>query len=250
MNNNRTNHTKGWYKSWFNEFYLKLYNHRDSKEAKKYTDLAIQKLNIDKNSYILDLCCGSGRHLKHLKIKSNFCFGLDLSMHLLLEAKKNDQSLSLVRANMLFLPFKRRFDAVLSFFTSFGYFSTDKKNFDSLKQINDVLRKNGKLFLDLMNPDKCIKNLVKKNNEIIDNHKVIQHREYCQNSKRINKKIEIIEGKKKHIFNESVRIFTVDETKKMLKETGFIIIETIDESNHKFDPKKSQRMIFIAQKCL
>ncbi len=52
----------GWFKRWFGEEYLLVYEHRDIKEAKKEIESIASILKFGENDLILDLCCGSGRH--------------------------------------------------------------------------------------------------------------------------------------------------------------------------------------------
>ena len=49
--------------NWFNSsYYHILYKNRDYNEAEHFINNLITKLNLKKNSKILDLACGSGRH--------------------------------------------------------------------------------------------------------------------------------------------------------------------------------------------
>ena len=54
---------KSWYEDWFaDEHYLALYKHRNSEEASQALDLIEKVTQLPKDSAILDLACGSGRH--------------------------------------------------------------------------------------------------------------------------------------------------------------------------------------------
>ena len=56
--------------NWFNSsYYHILYKNRDYNEAEYFINNLITKLNIKKNSKILDLACGSGRHSIYLNKK-------------------------------------------------------------------------------------------------------------------------------------------------------------------------------------
>ena len=56
--------------NWFNSsYYHILYKNRDYNEAEHFINNLITKLNIKKNSKILDLACGSGRHSIYLNKK-------------------------------------------------------------------------------------------------------------------------------------------------------------------------------------
>ena len=69
-----------WYENWFGNEYLTVYAHRDENEAEKLVQLILTNINLDKNSKIIDLCCGQGRHA-HLFAREGFeVYGFDLSL--------------------------------------------------------------------------------------------------------------------------------------------------------------------------
>ena len=60
--------------NWFDSsYYHILYKNRDQNEAELFINNLITKLNLKKNSKILDLACGSGRHSIYLNKKRNEC---------------------------------------------------------------------------------------------------------------------------------------------------------------------------------
>jgi ubiquinone/menaquinone biosynthesis C-methylase UbiE len=70
---------------------------------------------------VLDLACGTGRHLIPLSMEGYGTVGLDVSPKFLRIAKNRWQEAQLVRGDMRFLPFKpKAFAAVVSMDTSFG----------------------------------------------------------------------------------------------------------------------------------
>ncbi len=80
---------KEWFAEWFNtEYYHILYQDRNEEEANRFISNLISFLNIPKNSKLLDLACGKGRHSKILNIFSYYVLVFDLSENSILEAKK------------------------------------------------------------------------------------------------------------------------------------------------------------------
>lgn len=55
----------------------------------RFRQLALQNLSIERNTKILDLCCGAGQTTKFLVQKSNYVTGLDVSPVALNRAKNN-----------------------------------------------------------------------------------------------------------------------------------------------------------------
>ena len=72
---------------------------------------------------LLDVACGTGRHLEHLRREFD-CEGLDLDGRLLAVARRRLPGMRLTRADMADFDLGRHFDAVTCLFSSVGYLAT------------------------------------------------------------------------------------------------------------------------------
>jgi SAM-dependent methyltransferase len=72
---------------------------------------------------LLDVACGTGRHLKQLR-RDFGCEGLDLDEGLLAVARRRLPELTLTWADMADFDLGRRFDAVTCLFSAVGYLAT------------------------------------------------------------------------------------------------------------------------------
>jgi demethylmenaquinone methyltransferase/2-methoxy-6-polyprenyl-1,4-benzoquinol methylase len=85
---------------------------------KNYRSMVIDKLSLTPDSYVLDLCCGTGVNFQHLNQKvgdQGTIIGLDISARMLQQAKekKETRQVDLIRADIGYLPFRSEiFDAV------------------------------------------------------------------------------------------------------------------------------------------
>ena len=71
-----------WYQEWFGEEYLELYSYRDESEAKE--QVAFFRRHVGSlHGPVLDLACGTGRHIAELKCAGYEPVGCDLSYTLL-----------------------------------------------------------------------------------------------------------------------------------------------------------------------
>ncbi len=106
---------------------------------------------------ILDLGCGDGRHTIELRRQGFSVTGLDLNRWLLGRAVSSAEAAGVapcwVAADMRSIPFRRAFDAVLSLFTSFGFFPHDSEDAGVIQQVANSLRPGGRFILDVMNRD-------------------------------------------------------------------------------------------------
>jgi len=154
-----------WYRrmfeDFFGEYWVKVF------ERKRGTDQEVSFLReLLGEGLVLDNACGAGRISIPLSCHLTV-IGLDLSLYLLKRANQKAEesgikSLYLVRGDMRYLPFKSNiFDAVISMWTSFGYFS-DEENEVALRENVRVLKPGGKFILDVANPFWLIKNFMEK----------------------------------------------------------------------------------------
>jgi SAM-dependent methyltransferase len=148
--------TMAWYREWFGEEYLGLYSHRDEQEAEAHIDFVERVLGEPRPRAVLDLACGAGRHTAVLRRRGYRTLGVDLSLTLLAHARR----LPRVAGDMRCLPFAAgAFDWVLNFFTSFGYFETERENFQVLEEIVRVLAPCGRFLIDIMNTANTLRHL-------------------------------------------------------------------------------------------
>lgn len=77
---------------------------------------------------LLDVACGTGRHLQHLARHFD-CVGTDLDAGMLEVARRRCPDVPLVQADMveLDLGLRRTFDAVICLFSSIGYVATEER---------------------------------------------------------------------------------------------------------------------------
>jgi SAM-dependent methyltransferase len=213
-----------WYADWFNEIYLKIYAHRDVSMAESEIAFAIDKLCLEPEDTVLDLCSGAGRHLAQLQRRGfRNAVGMDLSPTLLQVAKEAlDNPRVLVRGDMRHLPFSTRFDAVLCLFTSFGYFLDEEENVRVLREIRRVLRPNGYVLLDLLSHT-VAERLVPKSERTVDGAHVVETRRYDAAAKRIEKEISISGPEGNHEFVESVRVYSFKEIGRLFADAGLAL---------------------------
>ncbi|MGB9597724.1 MAG: methyltransferase domain-containing protein [Candidatus Poribacteria bacterium] len=241
-----------WYKDWFGKEYLLVYPHRDESEAKKQINFLERYVNITKDEKILDLCCGNGRHSIELKKLGYDVIGIDLSEDLLDSARKkafeNNIDLKLIRCDMREIPYRNYFDLVVQFFTSFGYFETDEENQKVLSAISHSLKVNGRFLIDYLNPNYVVKNLIEKDEKIISGLLIKQERWIDTAKQRVNKKITIVADDKSSVFNESVRMYSLDEIKTMLKKSDLKLTDVYGDFDGSEYSSNSPRMILIGKK--
>jgi ubiquinone/menaquinone biosynthesis C-methylase UbiE len=212
-----------WFRDWFGEAYLELYPHRDEDEATEAVRLYLNHAELKAGQRVLDLACGAGRHLEQLRKAGLQITGLDLSRRLLTEATtRPGLTGTLVRGDMRKLPFTdASFDGLVSFFTSFGYFSTPEEDRVVLTEMRRVLSPGAYFILDFMNASWVIDRLTPTTEEVLNGRRVRQTRwieeEYV--CKRIE--IERPDCSSSAIYHERVRLYRPEELEMLLHNAGF-----------------------------
>ena len=238
-----------WFKDWFNsKYYHILYKNRNHIEAKLFLDKLINYLPIQKNQKIIDVACGKGRHSIYLNSLGFNVHGIDLSKKSIDIAKKYENKSLHFSIHDMRKGYKANyFDLSINLFTSFGYFSNNQDDQDAINAMSSNLKENGILIIDFMNVNNVINNLLHKEKKIIQNIEFNIKREIKKNY--IIKKIHIKDKKKNEVFQEKVKMLTLDDFLFLIKNANLKTIDIFgDYKLNPFNTQKSERLILVCKK--
>ena len=241
-----------WFEKWFGEEYLLVYEHRNTAQAEADIRNIDKIIGFNENELVLDLCCGPGRHDNTIAQFGCRVIGLDYSMPLLKQASASVPSGMkypvFVRGDARALPFKSGvFDIVLNLFTSFGYFE-DTENHELLKSINGLLKPGGRFLIDYLNPPKVCSELVPETVREKDGMNIIEKRFHDTVCNRIIKDIIISKDGDSQKFEESVRLYTIEEMLGMIEKAGLKVMRVLGSNDCKPYNETSDRMIIYGIK--
>ena len=238
-----------WFKTWFNTpYYHILYKNRDFAEAEQFISLLVNDLQLPKNSKIIDLACGKGRHSVYLNKLGYDVLGLDLSDESIAHNKDfENENLKFEVHDMRDEIEGERVDAVFNLFTSFGYFDDPKDDEKVFRSVNQILKPEGYFVLDFLNEKYVANTLLEeafverpgitfKINKKIENQHVI-------------KDIRFSDGGEDFHFFERVKLHTLNEIDNLATECGFERVRLY--GNYKlenFDLEASPRCINVFKK--
>ncbi|MCP3878653.1 MAG: methyltransferase domain-containing protein [Sulfitobacter sp.] len=146
----------------FDEDYLWFYEPTLTAErSRREVDEIISTLGITEAAVILDAPCGHGRISNLLAADGHTVTGVDITALFLDRARQDAQALGVEvdyrHGDLRDLPVGGPFDALVCWFTSFGYFD-DTGNRAVLEQFAEVLRPGGTLLIETMNHDGFVRN--------------------------------------------------------------------------------------------
>lgn len=238
-----------WFAHWFDADYLSLYAHRDEAEAAQAVRTALAFVPELGRGPVLDLACGTGRHLLELRWHNPGAFGLDLSPELLGRAAPELRG-SLLRADMRRLPLRpESLTGITMWFTPFGYFSA-AENKRLLASLAACLRPGGVLLLDYLNAERVRTGLVPKDRFEREGLRVTSRRSL--EGGRLVKRILMERtdtGARREVV-ESVQLYEPEEIEALLAEAGLGVFARLgDYAGAPFDALHSPRWLALARKA-
>jgi SAM-dependent methyltransferase len=247
--NNCTVHPKEWFETWFDsKYYHQLYQNRDEAEAEFFLNNLIKKIGFEKNTKILDLACGRGRHANFLATKGYQVSGYDLSKSSIEYAKNSTDFPINFQVKDMRIPFgDGEFDVILNLFTSFGYFENEKQNLKVMQNIAAALNNNGLAVIDYLNPLLAKKALLKKETKELGVIKFEIAKHTCDTF--IHKIITFSDADTTHRFSEKVMLIYPEQFNNYFELSGLKLIQTFgDYSLNTYQPDTSPRMIMVVRK--
>jgi len=128
-------------------YYDLIYMWKDYKiESKRIRDIIRKYKKSDSNS-LLEVACGTGRHLEYLR-RGFSCTGLDLNEEMLKLARKRLSGVKLIRGNMIDFRLGSKFDVVTCLFSSIGYVKTYENLEKTLRNFSKHLRVGGIVIIE------------------------------------------------------------------------------------------------------
>lgn len=236
---------KNWFASWFDtSYYHILYKERNDKEAQFFISNLVHYLSLEKESTVLDLACGKGRHSIYLNELGFNVLGVDLSENSINIAKNSENDTLKFGVHDMRNPLEGTYDAVLNLFTSFGYFETEDEHIKVLNNIKNAVNETGLAVLDYLNIEYVKQNLVAEETKTIDGITFKIHRKIENNF--VIKDIYFEDKGENFHFTEKVKAYSLQDFEQMMESQEIYLLDTFgDYKLNKFYKNTSERLILI-----
>lgn len=243
-----------WYKneSFWKETYDFLFPETLFEQSRDQIEKVLELIDF-KGITILDLCCGPGRCAIELARKDYRVTGVDLSAYLLDKAKTRSQSESFqiewVQEDMRRFTRPGSFDLVLNMFTSFGYFENKNDDLKVLENIFISLKPGGVLIIDVMGKERLARIFQPTMSTALqDGRVIVQRPEIYEDWTRVKNTWTIIRGEHAQTFTFDHTVYSGQELKERLEQTGFEKIKLYGSLEGSAYDANAQRLIIVGRK--
>ena len=235
----------------FDEDYLHFYaemlgDERSDAEVERIWNL----LALEPGMEVLDLACGHGRIANRLATRGCRVTGLDATP-LFLDRARGDAAgrgvrVDYVQGDMRELPWTGRFDRVVNWFTSFGYFN-DAGNRRVLAQVAQALRPSGRFALEVQHRDWIVGALlpavlVERDGDLL----VDRNRFDPLTGTIVTERIIARDGRVRRV-PFFTRLFGFTELRDWLLQAGFATVDAYGEDGASLSPA-SRRLLAVARR--
>lgn len=219
----------------YHYFYEKLLTvERTRREADAIWNLAA----LERGSAVLDLGCGHGRISNSLAERGACVTGVDNSSYFLERARGDAAARSLdvtfVAADIRHQEWTNAFDAVVIWFTTFGYFS-DIENAQIVQRSARALRPGGRLLIEQINRYALLRGGLPRNDVITrDNDLMIDRVDYDALADRsLTERTVVRNGivKRSRFF---VRLYGPAELTRLLGKAGFSSVQVFGQDGQPY----------------
>lgn len=244
-----------WPVAFFDDDYLRIYRPQFTPErTAAETRFIADTLKLAAGATVLDLACGFGRHAIGMAKLGYRVTGLDFNPHYL-EIAAADAAAAGVQVawrtgDMRDLGPAPAYDAVYSYFTSFGYFE-DEENEKVLAAVARVLRPGGRFLLDVMNRDWILTHADQRTWTQRDDGALLMEETALDllQSRVIARQILIDPKGGPQVAKEySLRAYTCAELSALLRRHGFSVREVLGGAQRESYNAESRRLMIVAER--
>jgi SAM-dependent methyltransferase len=239
----------------FDEDYLWFYEDLLEERSDGEAELILRLLELPDGAEVLDAPCGHGRIAERLAARGLRVTGLERSRLFLDRARERAAAAGVaveyVEGDMRKLSYEGRFDALVNWFTSFGYFD-DEGNRRVLDGFRRALKPGGTLLLEQASRDFVIANLSASGRSVAMTERgddlLIDKVSFDPVAGRSHtERITVRDGRVRRA-EFSVAQPTAAELVGMLRDAGFAGVRALDERGERFEPG-SRRLVTVARRA-
>ncbi|MFM8559094.1 MAG: class I SAM-dependent methyltransferase [bacterium] len=247
--------TPEWPVAFFDDDYLRIYRpHFTAERTDAETRFIADSLAAPAGAEVLDLACGFGRHAIGMARRGYRVTGLDFNPSYLAIAAADARAAGVEvdwrAGDMRDLGVANAFDAVYSYFTSFGYFD-DEDNERVLAEVARVLRPRGRFLLEMANRDHTLTHPQQRTwTQREDGALLMEETELELASSRVVTRQMLLDPKGGASVTKqySIRTYTCAELSALLRRHGFDVLAVTGGTDGEAYGTASRRLAIVAER--
>ena len=242
---------------WFERFFGGLCGHvlRNTwtEEQNAAQALLIKRLlRLRRGHAALDVPCGLGRISIPLARLGVNVTGVDFMETYLRSARRTASKLSFpcrfVKSDMREIDFRGEFDAVINWFTSFGYFD-ERGDEEFSRRIYRALKPGGKFLIEVVNRPALLRRFRPCAEESVAGVSIKHRRRFHKETGRLVECCTLSKGERKEQHRLLLRLYTAAELGKLLRRVGFERVDFFGNPPLQPYSQSAKRMIAVGYKA-
>ncbi len=221
-------------------------------DAPAQVEAMLALLKLAPGARVLDLCCGPGRHALEFARSGFQVTGVDRTAAYLERARKQARRQGLdvefVEDDMRAFCRPEAFDAVVNYFTSFGYFEDPEDDRQVVLNVYESLRDGGAFLLDMMGKEVLARILEGTRWQEEDGAILLQETKVKKNWSWVENRWILLKDGERHDFHISHRLYSAAELTSLLDECGFGNLEVYGDMEGGPYDHTAQRLLAVARK--
>ena len=229
-----------------------LFCDRRMENAPVEVDKIINLLNMTPGQHVLDLCCGVGRHTLELARRGFRATGLDRTQKYLdravSQAQQEGLDVEFIQGDMRTFSDEGRFDVILNYFTSFGYFNEPKDDTLVINNVYRSLKKGGIFLMDMMGKEVLAKVFRERDWREEEGILILEERKIRGNWSIVESRWIMIRGDERKEVTLALRLYSAVELGLMLSNAGFKDVDVYGDIDGNPYDDTAKRLVTVGRK--
>lgn len=217
----------------------------------KRIEFIVSRCYVNNNIHVLDVACGHGRYSELLSKMGNKVTGTDISSTLISYLRKRYENIEFLRRDITENIFPNKYELIVVIGNSLSLLPKGKC-IVALAAFEKSLKKNGKIFIELDNREKFLRQEAGKKNWNFYQNKWLVLSEHIYDEKNSLEKTRDIginvDNQTIDEFCVTKQLYTKNEIVNMLKSSNFNIREIYGDWNGMEFNRDSECLIIIGEK--
>lgn len=209
-------------------------------------------LGLTPGAEVLDLCCGVGRHALEFAKRGFRVIGVDRTAAYLDEARRRAEeeglAIEFIQEDMRRFARPKAFDAVINYFTSFGYFESEGDDRRVAANASESLRPGGVLLIEMMGKEILARIFSERGWREEDGMIILEDRQVSPDWSKVHNRWIVLKNGERREVTLTTRQYSAAELSRLLRDSGFERVDVYgDLSGAPYD-MQAKRLVVVAHK--